>query len=67
MKLVLAGVLIGMVCAPGLTRLLASLLYGVGSSEPLTFAAVIGLLTVVALLANTCPLAAQDRSAHGTS
>ena len=55
MKLILAGIVVGIGCALGLTRLLASLLYGVGASDPLTFAAVVMLLAVVALLANYLP------------
>jgi len=44
-----------MAAAALLTRLLASLLYGVGSRDPATFGAVALLLTVVAGLASWLP------------
>ena len=55
MKLIAAGIVLGVVCALGLTRLLGSLLYGVGAGDPATFGAVVGLLVVVALAANYLP------------
>ena len=55
MKLVFAGVFVGTTVALGTTRLLARSLYGVGASDPLTFAAVILVLTLVALLACYLP------------
>ena len=55
MKLAGLGLTIGLLAAFGLTRFLASLLYGVSASDPLTFALVVIVLAVVALLANYLP------------
>jgi putative ABC transport system permease protein len=50
-----AGVGIGAVLAWSLTRAMESLLYGVGASDPLTFALVAGLLAAVAAVACAIP------------
>ena len=55
MRIALAGVAIGIVAALGLTRLIASLIYGVGTWDPLTFLGVAALLSAVALLACFIP------------
>ena len=55
MILALAGVIIGFVMTFALTRLMASLLFGVSASDPLTFAAIAALLFGVALLACWIP------------
>ncbi|HEX2715781.1 MAG TPA: FtsX-like permease family protein, partial [Candidatus Acidoferrales bacterium] len=54
-KLAAAGVVIGLLWALGLTRLMASLLYGVGVADPLTYAAVAFLLVCVAVAASYIP------------
>jgi predicted permease len=51
----LAGVSIGIVVGLGLTRLMASLLYGVNPRDGLTFASVSILLMLVAMIASAVP------------
>ena len=53
--LVLAGAAIGIAVALGITRLLASVLYGVRAGDPLTLAAMAALLAAVALAACYLP------------
>jgi len=55
MLLVLAGVVAGTIGARAGARLLESQLYGVSASDPVTLAAVIGAIVVVALLASWIP------------
>jgi predicted permease len=55
MKITLIGVLIGLAAALGLTRLITTLIYGVGASDPITFAGVALLLSGVAVLACYIP------------
>lgn len=55
MRIVMIGLVLGLVCAFALTRVFASLLLGVGATDPLTFVGVTGLLVLVALLACWIP------------
>jgi putative ABC transport system permease protein len=51
LKLVLIGEAIGLIAALGVARILAGLLYGVGTADPITFAGVLLLLLGVAMAA----------------
>ena len=55
MTLAALGVVLGLLMAWGLTRLLASLLFGIKASDPFAFAAVAAILTMVALVATYIP------------
>jgi putative ABC transport system permease protein len=55
LRLIAGGLLAGTVAALGVTSLLKSLLFGVSSADPLTFAMVAALLLVVALAATYLP------------
>ena len=54
-KMALVGIATGIVAALALTRLMSSLLFGVSATDPLTFAGVATLLTVVALFTSYIP------------
>ena len=53
--LIVLGLAIGLAVAFAVTRLIASLLFGVTAKDPFTFAAVAVLLALVALLACYVP------------
>ena len=55
MRLALLGVAIGLAAAFGLTRLMASLLFGVSATDPATFGLIALVLASVALLASYIP------------
>jgi putative ABC transport system permease protein len=55
MKLTLAGVLLGVVCGLILTRFMSSLLFGISSTDPMSFVGVAVSLTLVALAACYIP------------
>ena len=55
LSLTFAGIVIGLVSAAAMTRLLASMLFGVKPTDPPTYIAVVALLGVVALAASYIP------------
>jgi len=54
-RLAVSGVAIGIAASIVITRLLSSLLFGVSATDPITFASVAVLLSLVALLASYIP------------
>jgi putative ABC transport system permease protein len=55
MKMALVGVAVGLLAAFALTRVMTSILYGVGATDIVTFLAVPTLLVLVALVASFLP------------
>jgi putative ABC transport system permease protein len=55
MKLALIGVALGLPASFALTRLIKSLLFGIGSADPLAFSAAVLMLAIAALLACYIP------------
>ncbi len=55
MRLTIVGIIAGAAGALALTRLMASLLYQIEPSDPLTFAGVILVFVLVALVASYLP------------
>jgi len=53
--LVVTGVVLGIIASFGLTRLLASMLYGVQATDVITYAGVVGLMVAAAALASYIP------------
>lgn len=63
----LAGVAIGAVLAAGAASVLQSMLYGVSTVDPLAYLAAIGVLLVVAVVANLGPALTAARVAPATA
>ena len=55
LRLIVVGIVLGLGGAWGLTRLMASFLYGVGAKDPITFASVVPVLAIVAVVACLIP------------
>jgi ABC-type antimicrobial peptide transport system permease subunit len=55
MELAAIGLAVGLLGAVGLTRAMASLLFGVTATDPLTFSAVALILGIVAFIATVIP------------
>jgi predicted permease len=55
LRLSAAGVIIGVVAALAVTRVMRSLLVGVGTTDPITFAAIVGLFVAIAMMASWVP------------
>lgn len=55
LRLIVVGILVGVLASLGLTRLLASQIQGVSSADPLTFFAVVILFLIVGVLAALLP------------
>jgi putative ABC transport system permease protein len=60
-RLVLVGLVLGLACAIGLSRLVANLLYGVTTSDLVTYAGAVALLGGVALMATYVPARRASR------
>jgi putative ABC transport system permease protein len=56
-----AGIAVGLLAALGFARVLASLLYGVGPADPVTFMAVAAVMLVTVLLASFIPARRASR------
>jgi putative ABC transport system permease protein len=61
LRLIGCGVVLGLVAALAVSRVLSSLLFGVGSRDPVTYVLVTLLLIVVALLATLIPARSASR------
>ena len=57
MRPAVAGIAVGLAASLALTRVLSSLLFGIGSTDPVTFASVTGVLALVAI--GACSLAGR--------
>ncbi|MGC1299790.1 MAG: ABC transporter permease [Alloacidobacterium sp.] len=61
LRLALIGIVSGVVASVGVSKLIASLLYGTAPSDPVTFLGMVLLLVVVALLAGYIPARRASR------
>jgi ABC-type antimicrobial peptide transport system permease subunit len=61
LRLAVIGVVVGLACAFGLTRFIASMLYGVRAWDPIVFIGVPIVLTAVAFLAAWIPARRASR------
>jgi putative ABC transport system permease protein len=61
LRLTAIGLVIGLVCAIGMTQVLASLLYGVSASDPVVFLGTSLLFASIALLASYIPASRASR------
>jgi ABC-type antimicrobial peptide transport system permease subunit len=64
LRLAGAGLAIGLALALVVARLMASILYGIGPFDPVTFALVLGIFLAVAILASLLP-ASRAAPFHG--
>jgi ABC-type antimicrobial peptide transport system permease subunit len=55
MKVVASGVVVGLLTALALTRLMSSLLFGIGAADAFTFAGAATVLLAIALLGCSVP------------
>ena len=55
-RVVLAGIVLGLLASVGVTRLIAGMLFGVSPTDPGTLGSVAGLLALVALVASSVPV-----------
>ena len=61
MRLVVAGIAVGLAISVAVTRLIAGILYEVSATDPLTFGSVALALAVTALVATLVPAARAGR------
>jgi predicted permease len=60
-RLAIAGIALGVLGAAGAARILEALLYGVSTIDPLAYAAAVGVLLLVAAMANLVPAVTASR------
>lgn len=62
MRMALAGILVGTAASLALARVLKGLLYGIGPTDPLTYAVIAAVLALVALIASALPARRATRA-----